>query len=79
MCVWAGSDCGFRLNDSSDRTVRAKWEAWKSVRGLSRQEAMENYVMHVRNVDKSWTPQATPAAANVAGPGKKQGVLYKQR
>ena len=41
---------------------------------------MENYVMHVRTVDKSWTPQAPPTTSvNLSGPGRKQGVLYKQR
>jgi hypothetical protein len=64
---------------SGDPALRAKWEAWKSLRGMSKHEAMENYVEDVKKLDRNWTPQAVPVVTSIAGPGRKQGVLYKQR
>ena len=34
--------------------ARAKWDAWNSVKGMSKQEAMENYIKLVANDDPNW-------------------------
>ncbi|CCF72696.1 diazepam-binding inhibitor (GABA receptor modulator) [Babesia microti strain RI] len=37
-----------------DFTGRAKWDAWNSVSGKSKQEAMDAYVQLVNTIDPGW-------------------------
>jgi diazepam-binding inhibitor (GABA receptor modulating acyl-CoA-binding protein) len=45
--------------------ARAKWDAWNSVKGLSKEQAMEAYVDLVSAGDKDW--ESSDIAKNFSG------------
>ena len=45
--------------------ARAKWDAWNSVKGMAKEEAMRNYVALISSQDSNWESQ--PCLANYKG------------
>ena len=56
-------DCGEDQPSVQERKEYLKWEAWVGKRGVSRAEAMEDYVNTIRELDPTFAPPAAPARA----------------